>query len=126
MGCHDDIVTQIMIRHCCNRQEGQHESRYGLFGVQPCRGRSIGIGKTLRYYLDKRCQLAVDYGTEDVVLVAEMIVDEALTNAGLRRDIAQPRALIPMPGEKNFGGIENSLPGFGSFGGIACRHIEPA
>ena len=116
MGCHDDIMTQIMIRRCCNRKEGQDESRYGLFGVQPGRGRRIGIGKTLRYDLDKHSKLAVDHGAENLVLVAEMIVDEALTNASLRRDIAQPRALIPMPGEKNFGGIENSLPGFGSFG----------
>tara|TARA_R110000868_G_scaffold356919_1_gene618355 strand:- start:18 stop:185 length:168 start_codon:yes stop_codon:yes gene_type:complete len=55
-----------------------------------------------------------------------MVVDKALTNASLRSDVAQSRALIPMSGEKDFGGIENSLPGFGSFGGIACRHIEPA
>ncbi len=115
-----------MTRRCRDSQKRQHERRYRLLKVQLSRSSCVSIAKTLRYDCDECAKLAIDDGVEDIVLVTEMIMDEALTNTCLCRDVPQRGALIPMPGKENFGGIENSLSGLSAFEGITFSHIALA
>ena len=62
---------------------------------------------------------------EDLVLAAEVVVDEPVGDAGLVGDVADPARVEALPGEHAHGGVEDE-PALLGRGGLGGGHQVPA
>ena len=79
--------------------------------------------------LQQAAPALLEDGGEDLVLVLEIVVDEAVGDLRFGRDIRDPRLVEALAGKHDDGGLENTIPllalgfrgGIVVFGLLSCR-----